>query len=61
MNTTNPIAGVARSAMLVDLNIKVYSGRKKDTYTQERVVVDSHAASSVLPRCTRIYLQIVSS
>ena len=52
MNTTNPIAGVARSAMLVDLNIKVYSGRKKDTYTQERVVVDSHAASK---RASSVY------
>lgn len=50
--TTNPIAGVARSAMLVDLNIKVYSGRKKDKYTQERVVIDSHAGSS---RASSVY------
>ena len=50
--TTNPIAGVARSAMLVDLNIKVYSGRKKDKYTQERVVLDSHAGSS---RASSVY------
>lgn len=52
MTTTNPIAGVARAAMLVDLNIKVYSGRKKDTYTQERVIVSSNAVSK---RASSVY------
>lgn len=35
--TTNTVAGVARSAMLVDLNISVYSGRKQDKSTQAEV------------------------
>ena len=34
---TNTVAGVARSAMLVDLNISVYSGRKQDKSTQAEV------------------------
>jgi len=32
-----PIAGVARSAMMVDLNIAIYSGRKQDKSTQAEV------------------------
>jgi hypothetical protein len=35
--TEKPIAGVARSAMMVDLNIAVYSGRKQDKSTQAEV------------------------
>lgn len=35
--TQKPIAGVARSAMMVDLNIAVYSGRKQDKSTQAEV------------------------
>jgi hypothetical protein len=34
IETEKPIAGVARSAMMVDLNIAVYSGRKQDKSTQ---------------------------
>ena len=34
---TNTVAGVARSAMLVDLNISVYSRRKQDKSTQAEV------------------------
>lgn len=39
------IAGVARSAMLVDLNIKLYSGRKQDKRTQEEVTTAKGAGS----------------
>jgi len=39
------IAGVARSAMLVDLNIKLYSGRKQDKRTQEEVTTSKGAGS----------------
>jgi len=35
--TQKPIAGVARSAMMVDLNIAIYSGRKQDKSTQAEV------------------------
>jgi hypothetical protein len=35
--TEKPIAGVARSAMMVDLNIAIYSGRKQDKSTQAEV------------------------
>jgi len=50
-NTTNvtpihsPIAGVARSSILVDLFIAVYSGRKQDKRTQEEVTNAKGAAS----------------
>ena len=37
IETEKPIAGVARSAMMVDLNIAVYSGRKQDKSTQAEV------------------------
>jgi len=36
-STPSPIAGVARAAMLVDLNIAIYSGRKQDKTTQDEV------------------------
>jgi hypothetical protein len=35
--TEKPIAGVARSAMMVDLSIAIYSGRKQDKSTQAEV------------------------
>ena len=35
--TEKPIAGVAHSAMMVDLNIAIYSGRKQDKSTQAEV------------------------
>jgi hypothetical protein len=37
LETQKPIAGIARSAMMVDLNIAVYSGRKQDKSTQAEV------------------------
>ena len=37
IETEKPIAGIARSAMMVDLNIAVYSGRKQDKSTQAEV------------------------
>lgn len=43
--TTNTIAGVARSAMLVDLNIGIYSGRKQDKATQGEVTAAKGSAS----------------
>lgn len=43
--TTTPIAGVARSAMLVDLNISMYSGRKQDKATQETVINANNSGS----------------
>lgn len=47
MNThTNLIAGVARSGILVTLNIGLYSGRKKDTKTQAEVVASKGAGSA---------------
>ncbi len=39
------IAGVARAAMLVDLNIRVYSGRKQDRKTQEEVTTAKGSGS----------------
>jgi len=39
------IAGIARAAMLVDLNIKVYSGRKQDRKTQEEVTTAKGSGS----------------
>jgi hypothetical protein len=41
----NTIAGVARAAMLVDLNIAVYSGRKQDKATQGEVTAAKGSAS----------------
>lgn len=43
--TTN-IAGIARAAMLVDLNIRTYSGRKQDKTTQAEVVANKGARAS---------------
>lgn len=47
MTQTQPttIAGVARSAMLVDLNISIYSGRKQDKATQGEVTAAKGSAS----------------
>lgn len=45
MTTTNHIAGVARSAMLVDLNIAIYSGRKQDRATQAEVTTSKGSGS----------------
>lgn len=41
----NPVAGVARAAMLVDLNIAIYSGRKQDKATQGEVTAAKGSAS----------------
>jgi hypothetical protein len=41
-----PISGVARSAMLVDFNISLYSGRKQDKRTQSEVVAQKGANSA---------------
>jgi hypothetical protein len=51
MNTTetfNPdtIAGVARAAMMVDLHISVYSGRKQDKATQGEVTLAKGSGSA---------------
>lgn len=43
--TPTPVAGVARAAMLVDLNIAVYSGRKQDKATQSEVTASKGSAS----------------
>jgi hypothetical protein len=47
MTTTqpSPVAGVARAAMLVDLNIAIYSGRKQDKTTQGEVTAAKGSAS----------------
>lgn len=45
MATTNPIAGIARAAVLVNLNIRVYSGRRKDKDTQDEVIREKGAGS----------------
>ena len=42
----NPVAGVARAAMLVDLQISLYSGRKQDKATQAEVTAAKGANSS---------------
>lgn len=42
---TQNIAGVARAAMLVDLNIRLYSGRKQDKTTQAEVTTAKGANS----------------
>lgn len=43
---TEAIAGVARAAMLVDLQISLYSGRKQDKQTQAEVTAAKGAKSS---------------
>ncbi len=40
-----PMAGIARSYLLIDLNIRTYSGRKLDRRTQEEVTQAKGAAS----------------
>ena len=47
MTNTKPdtVAGIARAAMLVDLNIAVYSGRKQDKHTQGEVTASKGSAS----------------
>jgi len=42
---TQHIAGIARSAMLVNLNISVYSGRKQDKRTQDEVTTSKGSNS----------------
>lgn len=46
MTTSNQtVAGVARAAVLVELNISLYSGRKQDKQTQATVVANNSANS----------------
>jgi len=45
MSTTTSVAGVARAAMLVELNVSLYSGRKKDRATQAEVTAAKGAHS----------------
>ena len=56
-HTNRPIAGVARSAMLVDLNIAIYSGRKMDKSTQAEVVLSKGANSK---RAASVYKNLFS-
>jgi len=42
---SNPIAGVARAAMLVDFQVSIYSGRKQDKTTQAEVTTAKGANS----------------
>ncbi len=42
---SNIVAGVARSSMMVDLHIAVYTGRKQDKSTQAEVVANKGANS----------------
>lgn len=56
MNTQH-IAGVARSAMLVSLNISVYSGRKQDKRTQAEVVLAKGSGSA---RAASVYKNLFS-
>lgn len=51
------IAGVARSAMLVSLNVGLYSGRKQDKRTQSEVVASKGAHSS---RAASVYKNLFS-
>lgn len=44
-HTPEVLAGVARAAMLVDLSISAYSGRKKDRATQDEVVASKNAGN----------------
>lgn len=46
MNThKDVIGGIVSSAVLLDLNISVWAGRKKDKTNTEKVVADNHAQS----------------
>jgi hypothetical protein len=51
-DTINNVAGVARSALLVTVNIGLYSGRKKDSRTQAEVV---HSKNSGSARAASVY------
>ena len=51
------VAGVARSAMMVDLHISVYSGRKQDKSTQAEVVANKGANSK---RAASVYKNLFS-
>ncbi len=42
---TTPLAGVSRAAMLVDLNISTFSGRRQDRSTQEEITESKGAKS----------------
>ena len=42
---TSTIAGIARAAMLVNLNISVYSGRKQDKRTQDEITTSKGSGS----------------
>ena len=55
--TTQHLSGVARSAMLVSLNISVYSGRKQDKRTQAEVVAAKNSGSS---RAASVYKNLFS-
>lgn len=46
MNTIDTTAGIARAAMLVTLNITMYTGRKQDKRAQAEVVASHNAASA---------------
>jgi len=52
------VAGIARAAMLVDLQISIYSGRKKDKRTQAEVVASKNAAAS---NAASVYKNLFSS
>ena len=54
---TDVIAGVARAAMLVTLNVSIYSGRKKDARTQAEVVAAKNSGSS---RAASVYKALFS-
>lgn len=43
--SAKPMAGIARAAMLVDLQISIYSGRKQDKRTQAEVTLSKGANS----------------
>ena len=45
-NTVDTTAGIARAAMLVSLNITLYTGRKQDKRAQAEVVASHNAGSS---------------
>jgi hypothetical protein len=54
---TQIIAGVARAAMLVTLNVSLYSGRKKDARTQAEVVAAKNSGSA---RAASVYKALFS-
>lgn len=52
------VSGIARASMLVDLQISIYSGRKKDKRTQAEVVASKNAAAS---NAASVYKNLFSS